>query len=210
MDAEKPIRVLIVDDHVVLRDGLKSMIERQPDMAVAGEAGRGDEAVELFRQLRPSVTIMDLRLPGLSGIDALTAIRKEFPEARILVLTTYDRDEDIYRALDAGARGYLLKDATRDELVAAIRAVHAGRRCIPAALAERLMESGPRLHISDREMDVLRLVAKGLRNKEIASELGLTEGTVKGYIINILRALDAHDRTKAVSEALRRGLLQLD
>lgn len=149
-------------------------------------------------------------MPGLSGTDAIRAIRKDFPDARLLVLTTYDRDEDIYQALDAGARGYLLKDATRDELLAAIRAVHSGRRCIPAALAEKIMASGPRLHLSKRETDVLRLVAKGLRNKEIAVELGLTEGTVKGYVINILRALDAHDRTKAVSEALRRGLLQID
>lgn len=209
MNTDRPITVLIVDDHAMLRDGVRSMIERQPDMAVAGEAGRGDEAVELFRKLRPSVTLMDLRVPGISGIEAIRAIRAESPDAHVLVLTTYDRDEDIYQALDAGARGYLLKDATRDELLAAIRTVHSGRRCIPAGIAEKLMSSGPRLHLTEREMDVLKLIANGLRNKEIAAELGLTEGTVKGYIVNILRELDAHDRTKAVSEALKRGLLRM-
>jgi two-component system NarL family response regulator len=204
------IRVLIVDDHPVVREGLAAMIERRKDMTVVGEAGDGVEALAQFHVLRPDVTLMDLRLPGMSGVEAIDAIRAEFPDARIIVLTTYDGDEDIYRGLQAGAMAYLLKDAPREELLEAIRAVHAGQMRIPPDVASKLAERimGPEL--TAREMDVLRLIAAGKTNKEIGAELNITEGTVKAHVNNILGKLGVSDRTQAVTTALRRGLVQLE
>ncbi|MBI2838945.1 MAG: response regulator transcription factor [Acidobacteria bacterium] len=209
MTKENPIRILVADDHPVVADGLAAMIERQPDMTVVATATTGLQAVDLFQAHRPDVTLMDLRMPGMSGLDAIIAIRKDVADARILVLTTYDGDEDIHRAIDAGARGYLLKDARREELLDAIRDVHSGRSHIPAPVAARLRESGPRIRLSPRELEVLRLMAKGSSNKDIAQALHITEGTVKGYVVNILTKLDVRDRTEAVTVALQRGVFQL-
>lgn len=204
------IRVLIVDDHPVVREGLAAMIERRQDMTVVGEASDGQEALALFRAYRPDVTLMDLRMPGMGGVETIGAIRAEFPDARIIVLTTYDGDEDVYRGLQAGAMAYLLKDAPREELLEAIRAVHGGQMRIPPDVASKLAERimGPEL--TAREMDVLRLIVAGKANREIGAELSITEGTVKAHVNNILGKLGVSDRTQAVTTALRRGLVQLE
>jgi DNA-binding NarL/FixJ family response regulator len=204
------IRLLIVDDHPVVRDGLVSILhEGEPDLEVAGEAGDGKEAVLAWRRLRPTVTIMDLQLPGLSGVEAIRVIRREDPEARILVLTTFDGDADIQRALEAGARGYLLKSERRATLIEAVRAVAAGRRYLPPATAARLVDAMESEALTPRELDVLRLLAEGQRNREIAEALGLAEPTVKIHVNNLLRKLQAKDRTEAAVIALRRGLIHL-
>ena len=204
-----PIRIMIADDHPVVREGFAAMLETEPDMAVVGLARTGEETVELFRRVRPDVTLMDLRLPGMGGVEAIRAIRREFPDSRVIVLTTYDGDEDIYRALEAGAQAYLLKDMLCDEILAAIRAVHAGQRRIPAAVGTRLADRVTGMHLSDRERRVLELVATGKSNKEIAAALEITEATVKGHMTNILGKLGVTDRTQAVIAALRRGLVHL-
>jgi DNA-binding NarL/FixJ family response regulator len=203
------IRLLVVDDHHIVRSGLTSLINSEPDMTVVAEANNGQQAIDLFRQHRPDVTLMDLRLPLVSGVDATIAIRKEFPGARIVVLTTYDGDEDIYRALQAGASGYLLKGMFAEELLEAIRAVHSGQRRIPAAVAERLAErmGGPGL--TARELDVLGLIVKGNSNKEIATALSISEATVKTHINNILSKLGVNDRTQAATMALQRGIIHM-
>ncbi len=204
------IRLLIVDDHPIVRDGLVSILhEGEPDLEVVGEAGDGKEAVEAWRTLRPSVTIMDLQLPGQSGVEAMKAIRREDPEARILVLTTFDGDADIQRALEAGARGYLLKSVRRAILIEAVRAVDAGRRYLPPATAARLVEAMESERLTPRELDVLKLLAEGQRNREIADALGLAEPTVKIHVNNLLRKLQAKDRTEAAVIALKRGLIHL-
>ncbi|MBK7292635.1 MAG: response regulator transcription factor [Holophagaceae bacterium] len=204
------IRLLIVDDHPIVRDGLVSILhEGEPDLEVVGEAGDGKEAVEAWRTLRPSVTIMDLQLPGQSGVEAIKAIRREDPEARILVLTTFDGDADIQRALEAGARGYLLKSVRRAILIEAVRAVDAGRRYLPPATAARLVEAMESERLTPRELDVLKLLAEGQRNREIADALGLAEPTVKIHVNNLLRKLQAKDRTEAAVIALKRGLIHL-
>jgi len=204
------IRLLIVDDHPIVRDGLVSILhEGEPDLEVVGEAGDGKEAVEAWRTLRPSVTIMDLQLPGQSGVEAIKAIRREDPEARILVLTTFDGDADIQRALEAGARGYLLKSVRRAILIEAVRAVNAGRRYLPPATAARLVEAMESERLTPRELDVLKLLAEGQRNREIADALGLAEPTVKIHVNNLLRKLQAKDRTEAAVIALKRGLIHL-
>ncbi|MBP7616892.1 MAG: response regulator transcription factor [Geothrix sp.] len=204
------IRLLIVDDHPIVRDGLVSILhEGEPDLEVVGEAGDGKEAVEAWRTLRPSVTIMDLQLPGQSGVEAIKAIRREDPEARILVLTTFDGDADIQRALEAGARGYLLKRVRRAILIEAVRAVDAGRRYLPPATAARLVEAMESERLTPRELDVLKLLAEGQRNREIADALGLAEPTVKIHVNNLLRKLQAKDRTEAAVIALKRGLIHL-
>ena len=204
------IRLLIVDDHPIVRDGLVSILhEGEPDLEVVGEAGDGKEAVEAWRTLRPSVTIMDLQLPGQSGVEAIKAIRREDPEARILVLTTFDGDADIQRALEAGARGYLLKSVRRAILIEAVRAVDAGRRSLPPATAARLVEAMESERLTPRELDVLKLLAEGQRNREIADALGLAEPTVKIHVNNLLRKLQAKDRTEAAVIALKRGLIHL-
>lgn len=208
MSDSETTRILLVDDHPVVRDGLAAIINRQRDMIVVAEAESGAEAVSLFCAHRPDVVLMDLRLPGMSGVGAISEIRKAFPTACIMVLTTFDGDEDIHRALDAGARGYLLKGMRREELIEAIRTVRSGRRLIPAAVAARIAEFAPRCTLTRREAEVLGLVAKGLSNKEAAAALGLTEGTVKAYLGTVLRKLGARDRTEAVVMALERGIIQ--
>jgi DNA-binding NarL/FixJ family response regulator len=205
------IRLLIVDDHPVVRDGLVSILhEGEPDLEVIGEAGDGKEAVIAWRNLRPTVTIMDLQLPGQSGVEAVQAIRREDPDARILVLTTFDGDADIQRALEAGARGYLLKSVRRATLIEAVRAVAAGPRSLPPATAARLVEAMESERLTPRELDVLKLLGEGQRNREIAEALGLAEPTVKIHVNNLLRKLEAKDRTEATVIALKRGLIHLE
>jgi DNA-binding NarL/FixJ family response regulator len=209
MSKTDPIRVLIVDDHFVVRMGLVAVINTQADMVVVAEATNGREAIELFRQHRPDVTLMDLRMPEMGGIEAITAIRKDFPESRFIVLTTYDGDEDIYRALQAGARAYLLKDMVGDSLLEAVRAVHAGQRRIPVEVASRLAERMTRTELTSRELEVLELIVRGKTNKEIAARLMIAEGTVKIHINNILSKLGVSDRTQAATLALQQGIVHL-
>src|SRR6266540_3023646 len=207
MNTAATIRIMVVDDHPIVREGFGGMIRTEPDMTVVAEARTGEEALVLFRQHRPDVTLMDLRMPGLSGIDAIRAILAEFPNSHIIVLTTYDGDEDIYRALQAGAQAYLLKDMLIDDILTAIRAVHAGQRRIPAAVGTRLAERLSATALSARELEVLALLGKGKSNREVAAELAITEATVKGHVSNILVKLGATDRTQAVIIALKRGLI---
>lgn len=204
------IRILVVEDHHIVRQGVVALLATIPDMAVVGEAADGKQAISLFRQHRPDVTLMDLRLPVMSGVEAVEQIRREFPAARIIVLTTFDGDEDIYRALQAGARGYLLKGMFGDELMDAIRAVHSGKSRIPAVVAERLAErmGGPSL--TSRELEVLELIVLGNSNKEIGGELTISEATVKTHINSILDKLGVTDRTQAVRTALQRGIVHLE
>ncbi len=209
MTGAAAIRIMVVDDHPVVREGFATMIGTEPDMSLVAEARSGEEAQRLFRQHLPDVTLIDLRMPGLNGVYTIRAIRREFPRSRFIVLTTYDGDEDIYRALEAGAQAYLLKDMLCDEILTAIRAVHAGQRRIPAAVGTRLAERMSGLELSGREQQVLELVAKGKSNKEIATDLEITEATVKGHLTNILSKLGVSDRTQAVIAALRRGLVHL-
>lgn len=204
------ISILCVDDHPLVRKGVAAIIANEPDMCLVAEAATGHHAVELFRLHQPDVTLMDLRLPEMDGIEAIRQIRQEFPEARILALTSYDGDQDIYRALDAGVRGYLLKEMAHIEVVRAIRQVHAGKRVIPSEVAERLTEYFPEAPLTARETEVLGYVAKGLSNKEIAHRIGTASGTVKMHLQNILGKLGAADRTHAVTTALERGILRLD
>lgn len=204
------IRILTVDDHPVLREGIAALLEAQDDMLLVAEAANGREAIELFRRHRPDVTLMDLQMPGMSGIDAMVAIRSEFPNARILVLTTYKGDVHAARALEAGACGYLLKSTLRKELMETIRTVHAGRKKIPAEIAIEMAEHHTSDDLTARELEVLTLVATGNANKMIADQLGVSEGTIKGHIRNILGKLGANDRTHAVTIALKRGILQME
>jgi DNA-binding NarL/FixJ family response regulator len=204
------IRILVTDDHPVVRDGLRSVIAHQADMTVVGEAENGQRAVELFRQLVPDVVLMDLRMPVMGGVDATRAITAEYPSARVLALTTYEGDADIFRALEAGARGYLLKDMLLTEAITAIRAVYGGARVIPPAVAARLAEFTPRVDLTEREAEVLRLVARGLSNKEVARAIGRTSETVKIHLRNIYAKLGADDRTGAVTIALARGIIHID
>lgn len=203
------IRILVVDDHHVVRQGLVSLINSVEDMEVVGEAADGQKGVELHRQFQPDVTIMDLRLPVLGGVEAIQQIRREFPQARIIVLTTFDGDENIYRALQAGARGYLLKDMFGDELMDAIRAVHAGKTRIPPVVAQRLAERMGGPDLTSRELDVLRLIVAGNSNKEIGNLLHISEATVKTHINNLLGKLGVSDRTQAATSAIQRGIVQL-
>ncbi len=206
-----PIRLLIVDDHPVVRDGLVAILHQgEPDLEVVGEVGNGKEAVTAWRTLRPTVTIMDLQLPGQSGVEAIVAIRREDPDARVLVLTTFDGDADIQRALEAGARGYLLKNMRRGTLIEAVRAVAAGQRYLPPATAARLVEGMESERLTARELDVLKLLAQGHRNREIADSLGLAEPTVKIHVNNLLRKLQVKDRTEATMVALRRGIIHME
>lgn len=203
------IRILLADDHPVVREGLAALINRRPDMTVVAEAANGQEALDFFRHRQPDVTLIDLRMPTMDGVTAIAAIRQEFPTARIMVLTTFDGDEDIYRALRAGAKGYLLKDAPRDELIDSIRRVHQGKTYLPSELAAKLAERLTGRELSKREMDVLRLMAEGKSNRQIAEKLFIAEGTVKAHVNNILRALGVCARTEAVTAALRRGIISL-
>jgi len=205
----KPIRILTVDDHPLLREGIAALVATQSDMKVVGEASNGIEALEMFRKHRPDITLMDLVMPGMKGVDAIIAIRTEFPEARIIVLTTYTGDVQVLRALKAGARGYLLKGLMRKELLETVRAVHAGQKCIPPEVAAQLAEHAGDEALSAREIEVLRLIAGGNANKQIADQLSITEETVKGHVKNILAKLSANDRTHAVTIGLKRGIIEL-
>lgn len=204
-----PIRIFSVDDHPLLREGIAALVNNQPDMVVAGEAATGAEALQLFRKLQPDVTLLDLRLPDTNGIDILIAIRTEFPEARIIMLTTFEGDVEIHRALQAGARGYLLKNMPPSELLEVIRQVHAGKKRIPPAIASQLAEHMSDETLTDREVEVLRAVAGGNKNRDIANKLFISEETVKVHIKHIMEKLGAADRTQAVTIGVRRGIIQL-
>ena len=209
MNDQARIRVLCVDDHPLLREGIAAIINSQPDMLLAAEASNGREAIQQFRESRPDVTLMDLRLPDMSGIDSLIAIRAEFPEARIIMLTTFEGDVEIQRSLKAGARGYLLKSMPPTDLVEVIRQVHAGKRRIPPELVAQLAEHLGDEALTGREVEVLRHIAGGNRNRDIAERLFISEETVKVHIKHIMEKLGASDRTEAVAIAIRRGIIRL-
>jgi len=206
----KPIRILIVEDHHIVRKGFVALLQMVGGLEIVAEASDGAQAVALYREHKPDVTLIDLRLPVMSGVDAIKAIRNDFPDARFIVLTTFDGDEDIYRALQAGARGYLLKGMEADDLTEAIRTVHSGKTCIPAEVAGRLAERFAGSALTERETDVLRQIVGGLSNKEIAAKLFISEATVKTHINNLLSKLGVSDRTQAATTALQRGIVHLD
>lgn len=209
MNSSGKITVMVVDDHPLMRVGVMSIINARQDMVAVGEASTGEQAVSNFQQLKPDVTLMDLRLPKMNGVEAITAIRATSPGARFIVLTTYEGDEDIRRALEAGAQGYIIKGMPYETLVDAIRRVHSGARFIPPPVARALAARMPDSDLSGREREVLELIAKGKSNKEIANGLGITEATVKCHVSTILARLDAADRTQAVVTAVQRGLIHL-
>lgn len=209
MSSDNKIRIIVVDDQAVVRQGFVALINTVSDMEVVAEGINGEQAIELYRQHQPDVMLIDLRMPVIGGVEAITKIRQEFPEARLIVVTTYDGDEDIYRSLQAGAKGYLLKDMFFEELETAIRSVHAGSRRIPAVIAERLAERMAGSTLTDRELEVLKLIVKGQSNKEIANSLKITEATVKSHVNSLLSKLGVTDRTQAATTALQRGLVHL-
>ncbi len=203
------IRILIAEDHLIARVGVKTILNTQPDMTVVAEAANGAQAVELHREHRPDITLMDMRMPGTSGLEAIVAIRREQPEARIIALSTYGGDEDIRRALQAGVRAYVTKDVLHDELIRTIHAVHAGEIYLPASVAAALEASSLPASLSAREMEVLALIVKGHGNKQIAYDLGIAEHTVKNHVKNILGKLGVADRTQAATAAIQRGIIHL-
>ena len=205
----EPIRILVAEDHLVARVGVMTIVNMQPDMAVVAEASNGQQAVELFRKHQPDVTLLDLRMPVMGGVEAATAIRAEFPVARMIALTTYGGDEDIRRALHAGVQAYLTKDVLHDELLNAIRAVHAGERYLPAAVSAAISAQSPRADLSAREIQVLKLIVQGLANKQIAFHLSIAEHTVKNHVKSILNKLGVQDRTQAATAAIQRGIVHL-
>lgn len=202
------IRILLIDDHYMVRIGLKAILSLEPDFCVAGEAEDGPTGLELFRQCSPDITLMDLRMPGMGGVEATAAILKETPDAKIIMLTTYDGDEDVYRGLKSGAKGYVLKRVHGDELVRAIKTVYAGGRYLSAEAERSLAEHSPGSELTQREREVLQYVAKGLNNKEIGDLVGCTRFTIKFHVQNILQKLGAADRTEAVATAMQRGILR--
>lgn len=203
------ISIMVIDDQAVVRQGFVALINTVTDMEVIAEGINGQQAIDLYNQHTPDVTLIDLRMPVVGGVEAITTIRRNFPDARLIVLTTYDGDEDIYRSLQAGAKGYLLKDVFFEELETAIRTVHAGSRHIPAAIAMRLAERMASSDLTTREMEVLELIVRGQSNKEIGASLTISEATVKSHINNILSKLGVADRTQAVTTAIQRGLVHL-
>jgi len=205
-----PIRVLVVDDHPMIRAGLTATISPEPDMAVVASASNGRDGLEQYRQHQPDITLMDLKMPDMGGVAAIRTIRAEFPTAKIIVLSTYQGDEDIYRALEAGAVTYLLKDMIAEKMMGVIREVAGGGRPIMPEIAQRLTGRMFKAALTQRETEVLQLLARGLRNKEIAAELRISEETVQGHVKNILAKLSVHDRTEAVAVAIRRGIVHLD
>ena len=209
MSQPSSIRVLVVDDHPVVRQGLIGMLEEAPDIVIVGQGRNGHEALSVFQQQQPDVTLMDLRMPEMGGVQAITVICNEFPNARIIVLTTYDTDEEIYRGLRAGAKGYLLKDSEPEELLTAIRTVTRGQRYIPPNVAAKLVQRMTAPGLSDRELEVLQLVGQGMSNQEISTALNISESTVKTHVNRILSKLDVKDRTQAAIIALKRGITSL-
>jgi DNA-binding NarL/FixJ family response regulator len=207
--SDKPIRVLTVDDHPMLREGIAAVLQGEADMVIVGEASNGVEAIEQYRKHQPDVTLMDLQMPQLNGIDTIVEIRKDFPEARIIVLTTYSGDAQALRALKAGAAGFMLKNMLRKELLETIRAVHAGKKRVPPEIAVKIAEFHADDALTPREMEVLRQIAKGNANKVIAEHLVISEETVKAHVRSILAKLSANDRTHAVTTALRRGIIEI-
>ena len=201
---------MLVEDHILIRMGLLTASQLEPDIELVAEVEEGEEAVECFRTHRPDMVIMDLRLPGMDGIQTITALRQEFGPVVVLVLSTYAADDDVYRAIQAGASGYLLKDMPLKILVEAIRSVHAGHNYFPPGISDRLAERLRQAVPTDRELIVLQKIAKGMSNKEIGSELGITEGTVKAHVTNILAKLHAADRTQAVTTAIKRGIIHIE
>jgi DNA-binding NarL/FixJ family response regulator len=209
MNEPAKIRVFTVDDHPLLREGIAAIINNEPDMLIIGQSSTGREAIQQFREQRPDVTLMDLRLPDISGIDAMIAIRNEFSDARIVMLTTFEGDVEIQRALAAGARGYILKNMPPRDLVDVVRQVHAGKKRIPAEVAVQLAEHVSDEALTEREREVLQHIAGGNRNRDIAERLFISEETVKVHVKHIMEKLDASDRTEAVAVAVRRGIIQL-
>lgn len=202
------IRIVVVDDHPLLRAGIAAVVNAEPDMVLVGEATRGDEAVTLFRSMHPDITLMDLQMPGMSGLDAIREIRSGTPSARIIVLTTYPGDAQASGALKAGAAGFLLKSSVRKDLLQAIRVVHSGRRFVPADAAIQIAENLLDESLSQRELEVLQCVAQGMANKVVAGKLGIAEETVKAHMRNIMEKLSVHDRTHAVTKALKSGIIR--
>jgi two-component system NarL family response regulator len=204
------IRVMLVDDHPAFRTGMAALIENEPDLKVVAEAGDGQEAIRIYREKEPDVVLMDLRLPGMGGAEATLSIRKEFPDARVIVLTTFDTDEDIYRAIQSGAKSYLLKDTPNVELAKTIRAVFDGQQILPPKVANRLANRLQRADLSEIEMEVLQLLIKGRSNKEMATSLSVTEDTVKARLKTLFSKLKVHDRTEAAITAIRHGIVHIE
>lgn len=213
MDSAPPgstIRLLVVDDHPPMRYGLVALVRSQPDMDVIAEAADGEEAIEVYEDVRPDVVLMDLRMPGMGGVEAIIAIRKSDPEARIIVLSTYDMDEDIHRAIQSGAKSYLLKDMSTEEVAETIREVHRGGTSLPTQVAERLSQRMQRQALTERERDVLRALVMGRSNKEISASLHISEDTVKSHLKTLFAKLQVRDRTEAAVAAIRHGIVHLD
>ncbi len=210
MKAKDQIKLLVVDDHPTFRMGLVALVESQTDMTVAAEAGDGKSAMDLFRQKKPDVVLMDLRMPGQGGVETILALLKEFPSARVIVVTTYDLDEDIFRAIQAGAKSYLLKDMPREQIIATIRDVHHGKHKLPPGVLSRLEERSRRQELTEREMEILQLIVKGRSNKEISSALFISEDTVKYHLKTLFTKLGVQDRTEAAISAVRHGIVHLE
>lgn len=210
MTKKNNIKILLVDDHYMVRIGLRAILSLDPEFRVVGEAEDGPGALVLFRECAPDITLMDLRMPGMGGVETTAAILKEFPGAKVIMLTTYDGDEDIYRGLKAGAKGYVLKGVHSDELVHAIKTVYTGGRYLSPEAERRLAEHAPGSELTHRELEVLQYIAKGMNNKEIAGLIGCTRFTVKFHVQNLLQKLRAADRTEAVAAAMQRGILHTD